>query len=310
MPFKKLRKNEIENKILTIRGVQVILDKDLAEIYGVETRVLNQAVKRNSQRFPKNFRFQITKKELLEGDLPKHSNLRSHVVTSSPQIKEHKENNHGGSRYARFAFTEQGVAMLSSILRSKTAIKVSIEIMEAFVEMRRVIKNYGDLLFRIKGIEIKQAVADEKLLKVWAALEKNKLPPHQGIFFNGQVFDAYDLVSKIIRSAKKRIILIDNFSDENTVVHLTKKMKEVKVFLLTKNINNQLLLDIRKADEQYGDFKLVHFTKSHDRFLIIDDLEIYHLGASLKDLGKKWFAFSRLNKSSVENIVNAINREI
>ncbi len=130
--------------------------------------------------------------------------------------------------------------------------------------------------------------------------------PNQGVFFDGQVFDAYELASKIIRSAKATIVLIDNYMDESTLTHLSKKTKEVKVLLLTKTISKQLTLDIKKANEQYSHFELKTFTKSHDRFLIIDNTEVYHLGASLKDLGKKWFAFSKLDKSSVENILNEI----
>jgi len=136
------------------------------------------------------------------------------------------------------------------------------------------------------------------------------LIPTQGVFFDGQVFDAYELASKIICSAKQSIVLIDNYIDETTLTHLAKKKKNVKVLLLTKNLNEQLNLDIQKANEQYGNFEAKQFTQSHDRFLIIDNEEVYHIGASLKDLGRKWFAFSKMDKNSVENIINAIEELI
>jgi len=134
----------------------------------------------------------------------------------------------------------------------------------------------------------------------------SNLIPNQGVFFDGQVFDAYELASKIIRSAKKSIILIDNYIDESTLTHLSKKTKTVKVLLLTKTISKELTLDIKKANEQYPNFEIKPFTKSHDRFLIIDNTQVYHLGASLKDLGKKWFAFSKLEKNSIANILKEI----
>jgi hypothetical protein len=148
---------------------------------------------------------------------------------------------------------------------------------------------------------------EEKVNKIELRINSQLLPT-QGVFFEGQVFDAYALTSNIIRSAKKTIVLIDNYIDDSTLAHLAKKNKHVKVFLLTKNISKQLKLDIQKANEQYGNFEVKTFTSSHDRFLIIDQAEVYHLGASLKDLGKKWFAFSKLDKSSVENIINSISK--
>ena len=192
--------------------------------------------------------------------------------------------------------------MLSAVLRSDVAVKVSIQIMIAFVEMRKVIQQNNVLIQRIEGIEKKQHEADQKFEQIFDALENKEVIPPQGVFFDGQVFDAYVLASKIIRSAQKRIVLIDNYIDENTLIHLSKKSDQVHVLLLTKNKSTQVELDIQKANQQVGNFELRYFDKSHDRFLIIDSTEVYHLGASLKDLGKKMFAFSKLEKRSVEQL--------
>ena len=285
-----LSQKEIENRIYTIRGVQVMLDSDLAEMYQVQTRALNQAVKRNIERFPDDFMFQLTQEEW--------ENLKSHNVTSSE---------HGGRRKLPFVFTEQGVSGLSGVLKSEIAAKIHVSIIRAFVQMRKFISENIGLAQRVEGVERKQLEADQKFEKIFKALERKDLIPNQGVFFDGQVFDAYELASKIIRSAKTSIVLIDNYINEDTLTHLAKKSKAVKVSLLTKTISKQLTLDVKKANEQYGPFELRTFTKSHDRFLIVDHIEVYHLGASLKDLGKKWFAFSKMDKSSVGNILKEID---
>jgi hypothetical protein len=305
-----ITQKHIENLIYTIRGVQVMLDSDLAKIYKVPTGRLNEQVKRNLERFPDDFMFQLTQSEwddlksqnaisslksknvILEND-----NLRSQNVISSE---------HGGRRILPYVFTEQGVAGLSGVLKSETAAKVHVEIMRAFVAMRKFIQENQLIYSRLDKLEIRQIETDHKFERVFKALESKDVIPNQGVFFDGQVFDAYELASKIIRSATQRIVLIDNYMNETTLTHLCKKKKGVKVLLFTKNINKQLTLDVRKANEQYDDFELQHFTKSHDRFLIIDGKEVYHLGASLKDLGKKWFAFSKMDTKSVEGILNSI----
>ncbi len=295
---------EIENRIFHFRGTQVMLDSDLANIYKVETRVLNQAVNRNIERFPELFRFQLIETEFenwkSQNVMSENHNLKSQNVMSSA---------HGGRRSLPYAFTEQGVAMLSAVLRSDVAVKVSIQIISAFVEMRKLIANHYGLLQRMDGIERKQIETDQKFEQVFKALESKNAIPNQGVFFDGQVFDAYELASKIIRSAKKSIVLIDNYIDETTLTHLSKKAKTVKVLLLTKTIINQLTLDVKKANEQYGNFEIREFANSHDRFIIIDNSDVYHLGASLKDLGKKWFAFSKMDKSSVSSIIKEIGDE-
>lgn len=268
---------DIKSKIFTIRGLQVMLDRDLAELYGVLTKRLNEQVKRNIERFPLEFRFQLTSKE------------KDELVANCDRLSSLKH-----STVNPHVYTEQGVAMLSSVLNSKTAIVVSVQIMKAFVSMRKFLIDNASIFQRLDRIELKQLESDHKFDMIFDAIESKKLTPTQGIFFDGQIFDAYKFVSDLIRSAKKSITLIDNYIDENTISILSKKEKDVKVIILTKSITRALELDIKRANEQYYNFEIKDFRKSHDRFLIIDNIEIYHLGASLKDLGKKWFAFSKM----------------
>ena len=272
---------EIENQIYTVRGQQVMLDSDLASIYQVETKVFNQAVKRNAERFPENFRFQLAQQEF------DTINLRSQIVTSSL--------NYGGRRYLSYVFTEQGIAMLASVLRSTVAIKVSIEIMNAFVEIRRMLMSNASLFHRLDKIELKQLEADQRFEEIFKALESDKLHIEKGIFYNGQVFDAYAFVSDIIRSTKSSIILLDNYVDDTVLTLLGKRSDNVTATIYTKSISNQLRLDVQRYNSQYPRIEVELFSDAHDRFLIIDNTELYHIGASLKDLGKKWFAFSRMD---------------
>jgi hypothetical protein len=279
----------IENLILNFRDVQVMLDRDLAEMYDVEVKRLNEQVKRNIDRFPESFRFQLdnTEKSELVANCDRFNHLK--YSTNNP-----------------YAFTEQGVAMLSAILRSETAVQVSIQIINAFVEMRKMKALHHGLIQRVEGIERKLTENDKKFEDLFKALDGDNIPA-QGVFFEGQVFDAYILSSRIIRSAKKSIVLIDNYIDEITFTHLAKKQKGVHATLLCKRLSNRVTLDLQKANEQYGGFEVKSFARSHDRFLIVDGNEVYHLGASLKDLGKKWFAFSRLDSASLEGIIRAVN---
>lgn len=308
---------EIENRIFTIRGEQVMIDRDLAELYQVETRVLNQAVKRNVERFPESFRFQLNDDETAElvSTCDRFGFLQSKSMTPSSRSQlvtlNLSGNKQGGNiKYLPFAFTEQGVAMLSAVLRSDIAVKVSIQIINAFIEMRKFIANHSGLLQRMEGVERRQLETDQKFERVFKELEHKNAIPTQGVFFDGQVFDAYELVSNIIRSAKKSIVLIDNYIDDTVLTHLSKKEKGVMVLLLTKNPAKQLLLDVQKVNDQYGGFILKTFDKSHDRFLFIDSNDVYHLGASLKDLGKKWFAFSKLEKETVSHLMATISELI
>ncbi|SJN44584.1 hypothetical protein FM120_15660 [Sphingobacterium faecium PCAi_F2.5] len=270
---------EIRNLIYTIRDKQVMLDSDLAGLYQVETKNLNKAVKRNIDRFPASFCFQLTEEEV--------ENLRFQIGTSSLS--------YGGRRYLPYVFTEQGVAMASAILRSDIAVKVSVEIMEAFVEMRRMLISNASLFHRLNNIELKQLEADQKFEEIFKAMESDKLHSEKGIFYNGQVFDAYTFVSDIIRSAKTSIILLDNYVDDTVLTLLGKRNTNVTATIYTKNISNQLRLDVQRYNSQYTPIEIEIFSDAHDRFLIIDDTELYHIGASLKDLGKKWFAFSRMD---------------
>lgn len=270
--------NLIENKIFTIRGVQVMLDSDLAEMYNVEPRVLNQAVKRNSERFPENFCFQLI-------DTEWHS-LRSQFVTLETGKGKHR-------KYLPYVFTEQGVSMLSAVLRSDIAVKVSIQIIQAFVAMRKTLTNLQGVIQRLEGLEIKQLQTDSKLEQILKALEKD-LPPKQGIFFEGQLFDAHVFASDLVKQAQKSIHLVDNYVDENTLMLLSKRKKGVICTVHTR-LHAVLQKDIEKHNKQYPNIDLIENKSSHDRFLILDDSMLYHIGASLKDLGNKCFAFSRMD---------------
>ncbi|MCW2259749.1 MULTISPECIES: ORF6N domain-containing protein [Sphingobacterium] len=282
---------EIKNLIYTIRGKQVMLDSDLASLYQVETKNLNKAVKRNIERFPASFCFQLTEEEV--------ENLRFQIGTSSLS--------YGGRRYLPYVFTEQGVAMASAILRSNIAVKVSVEIMEAFVEMRRMLASNASLFHRLDKIELKQLEADQRFEEIFKALESDKLHSEKGIFYNGQIFDAYAFVCDIIRNAKTSIILLDNYVDDTVLTLLGKRNNTATATIYTKNISNQLRLDVQRYNSQYPRIEIKIFSDAHDRFLIIDDVELYHIGASLKDLGKKWFAFSRMD-IEVGRMLQLLNR--
>ncbi len=293
--------DDIQKYIYSLRGVEVMLDEKLAELYGVETRALNQAVKRNIQRFPSEFMFQLTDAEgenVKAQNMPISSNaFRSQTVTIKKGRGQHR-------KYLPYAFTEQGVAMLSAVLKSETAIKVSIQIMNAFVSMRRFLQSNAQIFQRLDSLELRQSQTDQKVDRVLNAIEEKTTLPKQGIFFDGQVFDAWNFVSDLVRSAKKSIILIDNYIDDTVLSLFSKKEKDVRVTLLTKKISPQLETDVRKFNEQYEPLTLCTFPNSHDRFLIIDEKDLYHVGASLKDLGNKWFAFSKMDISTVSLLDN------
>ncbi len=277
-----INEDTIKNKIFTIRGLQVMLDKDLAELYEVETKVFNQAIKRNENRFPADFRFQLTSME------------KNEVVTNCDRF-----NNLKYSTSNPYAFTEQGVSMLSAVLRSNIAIDISLKIIRSFVNMRKTISSNTLIFQRLENIEtlrIKDKIEiDEKFDRIFNALEDKSLKPKQGIFYDGQMYDAYIFVSDLIRSSKHSIILIDNYCDDSVLTLLSKRNTNIKCSIYTKNISKQLLLDLEKHNSQYSNIEIKQFNSSHDRFLIIDNKDVYHIGASLKDLGKKWFAFSRLD---------------
>ena len=286
--------DNIESLIKVIRGQQVIFDKDLAKLYGVETKYLNKQVKRNIERFPEDFMFQLTKEEC----------LRCQIGTSNE--------GRGGARYFPYVFTENGVSMLSSVLRSKTAIEVNIRIMRAFTSMRHFLLNNAEVFQCISTMEYHQLKMQQHLLEsdkrideVFRKLDEGNAKPKQGIFYNGQIYDSYTFVSELIKSAKKRIILIDNYVDETVLTLLDKREEGVSAVIYTQQISRRFQLDIDRHNAQYAPIEVEMFRLSHDRFLCIDD-DVYHIGASVKDLGKKWFAFSKLDILSPDMLIEKI----
>jgi hypothetical protein len=273
----------IKNKIYLIRGLQVILDSDLATLYEVKTKALNQAVKRNNKRFPKDFMFQLTITE------------KNELVTNCDRLQHIKH-----ATTTPYVFTEQGVSMLSGVLKSEKAISINIQIIRTFVSLRSFISQHATLFARIDTIEQKQLIYDKKFEKVFSALKSHT--PQKGIFYDGQIFEAYTFVCDLIKQATKEIILIDNYVDETTLTLFSKKKENVSVKIYTKRPSKQTILDVNKFNAQYKGVTIIEFNEAHDRFIIIDQKDTYHFGASLKDLGKKWFAFSKFEKEGIKMI--------
>ena len=293
----KVVMSNIEPLIKVVRGQQVMLDKDLDMLYGVETKRLNEQVKRNIKRFPEDFMFQLTKEEC----------LRSQFATLNEGRGQHL-------KYRPNAFTEQGVAMLSSVLRSQTAIEVNIQIMRAFVSMRHFMVNNASVFSRLETMEYHQLEmqqhlqeSDKRIDEVFRRLDEGNAKPKQGVFYNGQIYDAYTFVADLIKSAKKRIILIDNYVDETVLTLLDKRENGVSATIYTQQISRHFQLDIDRHNAQYASIDVETFRLSHDRFLCIDD-DVYHIGASIKDLGKKWFGFSKMEILTPDELVERINR--
>ena len=289
--------DNIESLIKVIRGQQVMLDRDLATLYGVETKRLNEQVKRNIKRFPEDFMFQLTKDEC----------LRSQIATLNEGRGQHL-------KYMPYVFTENGVAMLSSVLRSDTAIEVNIRIMRAFVSMRHFMVNNASVFSRLETMEYHQLEmqqhqqeTDKRIDEVFRRLDEGNAKPKQGVFYNGQVYDAYTFVSDLIKSAKKRIVLIDNYVDETVLTLLDKRDNNVSAIIYTQQISRQFQLEIDRHNAQYAPIDVETFRLSHDRFLCIDD-DVYHIGASIKDLGKKWFGFSKMEILTPDELVERINK--
>ncbi len=286
----------IRSRIFTIRGVQVMLDRDLAELYGVATKALNQAVKRNIERFPERYMFQLNKDDV--------ANMRSQIVTSR----------WGGTRYLPYAFTEHGIIMLASVLNSPTAVEASVRITDTFVAMRRALASIAPLLSRIESTERRQLkledsqVRNEERFKlILDAMQDKKFPP-QKVFFDGQVYDAFEQMKKFIRMAKKELIIIDPYFADSVLPLLAQKRKDVEV-LVVKNSRSKLLhdVDVAQFNAQYANSLTVKGSdRFHDRFLIIDKTTLIHVGASLNHLGKKCFAFSSLDKSNIPDILAKI----
>ena len=283
---------EIQNMIYTIRGKQVMVDSDLATLYQVTTKRLNEQVRRNKNRFPSEFMFRLTAEE--------YEYLRSHFATSS------EDNAHGGRRYMPYVFTEQGIAMLSAVLKSDIAVEVSVKIMNSFVEMRRFLISNQELFSRLDRIELKQLETDKKLEEVFNYLATNT-EVKQNIFFDGQIYDAFSFIVGLVKKANKEIILIDNYVDVNTLNILCKKNKSVDVVIMTAGKGNLSTKDITKFNAQYPKLSVKTTTDFHDRFLIIDKVEVYHIGASIKDAGKKSFGITKIED---EDLVNSLVNKV
>ena len=280
-------RSHLEQRIFVIRDQQVMVDRDLAELYGVAPKRLGEQVKRNIERFPEAFRFQltVTEKNELVANCDRFENLKH--ASTLPHV-----------------FTEQGVAMLSAVLRSATAIQVSIQIMQAFVAMRRLLASHAPLLQRLETLEKRQLSheisSDARFEQIFNTLNAQHGTPAQGVFFEGQIFDAYQFVNDLLRQAEKSIVLIDNYVDDSVLLQLSKRRAGVSALILTRKISPTLAQDVAKHNQQYPSIELREFADSHDRFLVLDGARVYHLGASLKDLGKKWFAFSQMDKSGLK----------
>ena len=300
----------IKNLISCIRGKQVMLDSDVAMLYHYETKRINEAVNRNKARFPENFCFQLTEYELetLKSQFAtsnENENMWSQFATSS----KNETRKHRGKKYIPYVFTEQGIAMLSGLLRNEIAVQVSINIMNAFVEMRKFISLNGQIFERLTNVEYKLLEHDNKFNQVFNELQNNKEQEFkQKIFFKGQIYDAYELIIDIIKTAKTKIVIIDNYIDDTILKMLQKKNKNVEVIILTLQNCNLTKLDVKKFNEQYPTLKIAKTDKFHDRFIIIDNKELYHCGASLKDLGKKCFGINKIEGMDfIENINKIIN---
>ncbi len=286
-----VKNKDIKDMIYNVRGKEVMLDSDLAILYGCVngTKTINQSVKRNIERFPSNFYFQLTKEE--------YYNLKSQIGTASMK------------RTLPYAFTEQGVAMLSSVLRTKDAARVSVNIMNAFVEMRKIINENKDLFKRIIQIENKTDYIENTLLEHDNQINKifdkfnRKEDLKSKLFFNGEIYDSYSLIVDIIKEAKEGITIIDNYIDENILKYLKKKGKEVKVTIITSKKSKIYDIDIEKFNEQYNGINIEYTNIFHDRFIIIDNKTLYHLGTSLNYIGSKVFAINKIEDTDYINLL-------
>ena len=281
---------DIKNLIYTIRGKQVMLDSDVANIYHCETKYVNRVVKRNIERFPEEFCFQLNEKEF--------KSLRCQFVT----LNENRRGQH--RKYIPYVFTEQGIAMLSALLKSDIAVSVSVNIMKAFIEMRKFLMINGQVFERLTSVEYKLLEHDKKFDEVFNQLQLEE-NIKQRIFFDGQIYDAYRLIIDIIKKANNKILIIDNYIDDSVLKMLAKKKNNVEVVILTSDKSNIENLDIKKFNKEYPILKVAKTNKFHDRFIIIDNKEMYHLGASIKDLGKKCFAINRIEDIEIiEKVIN------
>ncbi len=289
----------IKDRIYTIRGKQVMMDSDLAMLYGVSTGRLNEQVKRNLKRFPNKFMFQLTELE--------YKTLISQFATSNENSAR------GGRRKLPYVFTEQGISMLSAILRSDRAIEISINIMDAFVEMRRFLVSNGELFSRLDRVELKQLETskrldetDKKFEQVFDYIAERK-EVSQKVFFDGQIYDAYSLLVSIIKKATESIILIDNFVDTITLDMLSKRKEDVKINIYTSKKSKLTDTEIDKFNKQYGNLTRIYIETFHDRFMILDNVECYHIGTSIKDAGNKSFAITKIvDEETITHILSRL----
>ncbi len=277
----ELSNEEIKNLIYTIRGKQVMLDSDVAMLYHYETKRINETVKRNIERFPKEFCFQLNSKE--------YETLKSQIATSNAR---------GGKQKLPYVFTEKGILMLSGLLKNEVAIEVSIRIVEAFVEMRKFISSNGKLFERLTNVEYKLLEHDKKFDIIFDQLQPEE-NVKQRIFFEGQIYDAYSIIIDIIKKANKKILIIDNYADDSILKMLAKKKNNVEAVILTSSKSNIQSIDIQKFNKEYPILKVAKTNKFHDRFIVIDNKKMYHLGASIKDLGRKCFGINKIEDTEI-----------
>ena len=285
----------IERRIYMDRGIQIMIDLDLASLYGVENRSLRQTVRRNIDSFPEDFMLRLTNDE-----------ANALIAKGVSQSVIPPGYNTGGAEM--FAFTEQGVAMLASVLKSAKARKISIEIMRAFVAMRQFLMSNAQVFQRLDRLEIRQLETDNKIEQVFAMMDEGSEDNKQCIFYEGQVYDAYDFVCNLIKGATERIVLVDNYLDHSVLTMLDKREPGVDATIFTQKADDQFKLDIAKHDVQYPPIPIWIFKMSHDRFLIVDN-RVYHIGASIKDLGKKWFAVSLMEAQDANAIITRLQED-
>ena len=285
----------IQNKILLIRNQQVMIDRDIAELYGVETKRLNEQVKRNIERFPEEFTFQITREEF--------ESVKSQFATSRNNMFVGQE---GGTRKLPYVFPEHGITMLASVLRSESAVNASIQIVKAFVAMRKFFLSNAQIFQRLDSLEIHRIESDKRIDELFTRMDRYKIDDTQGIFFQGQIFDAYAKFQSFIAQAQKEIVLIDNYVDITVLERLSTKNNGVDVIIYTLPNTRLTTQDVRSFNAQYPTLTVKHTTSMHDRFLIIDNSTLYHLGASIKDLGRKCFAFELFDASFISDILDKV----
>ncbi len=278
-----IKEEKIENMIYEVRGKQVMLDSDLAKLYGVETKRINEAVRRNPEKFPERFCFKLSKNEYLDI-------LRSQFATLELKPGQY-------SKYLPQVFTEQGVAMLATILKSDVAIHVSIAIMDAFVMMRKYISNEFIQQKYINNLAIKHDEDIKLLQESFNKFEEKK--KYNEIYFNGQIYDAYSKIVDILKEAHDNIIIIDNYADKN-VLDMIRPLK-IDVIIICKDNGLLKEIDINKYQKQYKNLKVVHSNDFHDRYIILDQKEIYHCGSSLNYAGSKTFSINKLEDKMVKN---------